>query len=165
MGNSNIFAKAASIDPIAQALHLPGATKYAQQEAQNANSTGAVGPYAGVTPTLAGANAGYAPGGPGSNPGYVPFKAQAPGGAFGFLQRAATAAGSTTPNPAGGVMTPSNPGQIQNQFATGSPTGMSSPYGSYTGNPYAQAASQAAMNPQVSSTGLFRQQQGVTRGF
>jgi hypothetical protein len=70
MGSNNFFSKLASNDPLAQALDLPGAHKYAQYEA-SANQPAATGPYAGVAPSLAGANAGYVAGGPGSNPNFV----------------------------------------------------------------------------------------------
>jgi hypothetical protein len=145
MGSSNIFAKAASIDPLAQALHLPGANKYAQQQAQNANSTGAVGPYAGVTPTLAGANAGYAPGGPGANSNYVPFQAKAPGGLFGAAQRISSAVGSTTPNPAGGQWT-------LNGGLTPVPSSTMGAGGVYTTAPAGSPGAQAGMNPYAAAT-------------
>jgi hypothetical protein len=145
MGSSNIFAKAASIDPLAQALHLPGANKYAQQQAQNANSTGAAGPYAGVTPTLAGANAGYAPGGPGANPDYVPFQAQRPGGVFGAAQRFSSAVGSTAPNPAGGQWT-------LNGGLTPAPSSTMGAGGVYATTPTGSPGAQAGMNPYVAAT-------------
>lgn len=153
MGNSNFFAKAASIDPLAQALHLPGSNKYAQQEAQDANSTGAAGPYAGVTPTLAGANAGYAPGGPGANSNYVPFQAKQPGGIFGTAQRFSSAVGDTTPSPdaalSGKVALPSTPGGIAQSYQTGQAAGVANPYTTAApGSPGAQAA----MNPYVTAT-------------
>lgn len=145
MGTGTFFSKVASIDPLAHALHLPGANKYAQQQAQDANSTGAVGPYAGVTPTLAGSNAGYAPGGPGSNPEYVPFSAKRPGGAFGFAQRFSSAVGDTTPSPdaalSGKLALPSSPGGIAQSYHTGQPAGVADPYApTAPGNPGAQAA-------------------------
>ena len=96
MGTGTFFSKVASMDPLANALHLPGADKYAQQQAsQNAGSSAANGgPYTGITPTLAGANAGYAPGGPGSNAGYTPW---APGSTGNFLQRAAQWSNNNSP--------------------------------------------------------------------
>lgn len=158
MGSSNFFAKFASVDPLAQALHLPGADKYRQQEAQNANSTGAVGPYAGVTPTLAGANAGYAPGGPGANSNYVPFQAKGPGGLFGFAQRFSSAVGDTTANPdtiaSGKVAMPGNPGQVANTFSTGVPTGAQNDYGAPA---YVAASQQANMQPPTAAR-LFNTQ-------
>lgn len=148
MGSSNFFAKFASIDPLAQALHLPGSDKYRQQQAQDANSTGAVGPYAGVTPTLAGANAGYAPGGPGANPNYVPFQAKTPGGLFGAAQRFSSAVGGTTPNPddvaAGKVATPDTPGQLASTYRTGTPVNQPN---TYVSSPYVAASQQANMQP------------------
>jgi len=103
MGTGTFFSKVASVDPLAQALHLPGADKYVQQQAsQNAGSSAANGgPYTDITPTLAGANAGYAPGGPGSNAGYTPWTPTQQGGLFGEAQRFASGAGSTIINPAG----------------------------------------------------------------
>jgi hypothetical protein len=79
MGNSNFFSKVASIDPLAQALDLPGAHKYAQAQAQDVQSN--VGPYAGQAPTLAAANVGYAPGttAQGATPGWNPINATASG--------------------------------------------------------------------------------------
>ncbi len=104
MSSDNYFAKLASIDPLAQALHLPGANKYSQYQASQDAGTSAAngGPYTGVTPTLAAANGGYAPGGPGANQ-WQPWTPSTPGGLFGFLQKGAASAGSTTPNPAGGT--------------------------------------------------------------
>lgn len=149
MGAGTFFSKVASVDPLAQAVHAPGANKYAQEQAQEANSTGAVGPYAGVTPTLAGANAGYAPGGPGSNSGYQPFTVHAPGGFFGTMQRAATLSGNVTPTVTSAGTAPTNP-----SLSTTQP-GMA--------NDYVAAAAgapnrQAGMNPQQSSAALFRGQ-------
>lgn len=165
MGSSNFFAKLASVDPLAQALHLPGSNKYAQQEAQDANSTGAVGPYAGVTPTLAGANSGYAPGGPGSNPNYVPFHAQAPGGLFGAAQRFSTAVGDTTPNPDTPTKPFGMPGQIVGSLQTGQPYGGASPYGAPA---YVAASQQANMQPpnanRVMNTQPIRPQPGNIYG-
>jgi hypothetical protein len=159
MGSSNFFAKFASIDPLAQALHLPGADKYRQQQMQDANSTGAVGPYAGVTPTLAGANSGYAPGGPGANSNYVPFQAKSPGGLFGFAQRFSSAVGNTTPNPdavaSGKVALPGTPGQVASTLRTGVPAGTQN---AYTPSPYVAASQQANMgqyNPGAAANTLF----------
>lgn len=152
MGSGTFFSKVASVDPLAQALHLPGSNKYAQQEAQDANSTGAVGPYAGVAPTLAGANAGYAPGGPGANANYQPFVAKQPGGIFGTAQRFSAAVGGTTPSPdtalSGKVALPSSPSGIAQSYQTGQPAGQSNPYvTAAAGNPNAQAG----MNPYVTA--------------
>lgn len=137
MGSDNFFAKIASIDPIAHVLHLPGANTAANAEAEAANNTGAVGPYAGDTATLAGANAGYAPGGPGSNSNYVPFTASQPGGIFGSLQRYATDAGNVTPTLTSGPKAPN-----------GVPGGGPNPYAvAPAGNPMNQAAMQAGTQP------------------
>lgn len=105
MSSDNYFAKFASIDPLAQALHLPGANKYVQSQAsQNAGTSAANGgPYTGITPTLAAANAGYAAGGPGSNTQWQQWAPSNPGGVMGFLQKGAASSGSTTPNPLGGT--------------------------------------------------------------
>lgn len=77
MGAGTFFSKVASDDPLAQGLDLPGAHKYQQQSvnAENQNPNAVTGPYAGMTPSLAGANAGYAPGGPGANANYQAFGA------------------------------------------------------------------------------------------
>lgn len=161
MGSNNFFSKLASVDPLAQALHLPGSTKYAQQEANDANSTGAVGPYAGTTPTLAAANGGYAPGGPGSNPDWRPFVAQRPGGAFGFLQRSAAVAGDTTPNPAdGNYLSGGTPSQLLTTARTGQGVGAgASPYGPGPAiNPYVAAVAAPAVAPNTANSmnALFR---------
>lgn len=95
MGSGTFFSKVASADPLAQALHLPGANKYAQQQAQQQAGASAYGPYTGAAPTLAGANAGYAAGGPGSTPGYTPWAPQQQSGFFGNMQRFASGTGST----------------------------------------------------------------------
>lgn len=174
MGSSNFFAKFASIDPLAQALHLPGANKYAQQEAENANNTSGMavsGPYAGETPTLAGANAGYAPGGPGSNSNYVPFKVSQPGGLFGGMQRISSAVGATTPSPdaalSGKVALPAGPGGVANAYQTGQGPNSANTYstaapgspGAQAGmNPYIAAAANANSNALKANTG------GMTRG-
>jgi hypothetical protein len=171
MGSSNFFAKFASIDPLAQALHLPGANKYAQQEAENANNTSGMavsGPYAGEAPTLAGANAGYAPGGPGSNSNYTPFKVQQPGGLFGGMQRISSAVGDTTPNLGNGQVTPASPSGIGQTLRTGQPAGTANPYitaapgspGAQAGmNPYISAAANANSNALKATTG------GMIRGY
>jgi hypothetical protein len=69
MGSNNFFSKLASYDPLAHALHLPGANNYENQQTRNAinTSTENPGPYTGVAPTLAASQAGYVPGGPGAN--------------------------------------------------------------------------------------------------
>lgn len=100
MGTGTFFSKVASVDPLAQALHLPGANKYAQQQASADAGTSAYGPYTGVAPTLAGANAGYAANGPGATPGYTPWAPTQQGGLFGNMQRFASGAGATSLNPA-----------------------------------------------------------------
>jgi hypothetical protein len=98
MGTGTFFSKVASMDPLANALHLPGADKYRQQQASaNAGSSAInAGPYQGVAPTLAGANAGYAAGGPGAQAGWRPFTPSAPGG---FFNRFASWSAQNTPNP------------------------------------------------------------------
>lgn len=69
MGANSFFSMLGAHDPLAQALHLPGAGKYAQSQNRAAiNNSNGTTPYGGVTPTLAAANAGYLPGGPGANP-------------------------------------------------------------------------------------------------
>ncbi len=132
MGNSNFFAKLASIDPLAQALHLPGAHKYAQAQAQRAagqtDTNG--GAYTGIDATLAGANAGYAPGGPGSTPGFVPTQPDRVGGLFGALQKGANLSGNLSA------------GVADNGMPT-APTGFS------TSNPYVQQTGVRNPNPQL----------------
>jgi len=102
MGSDNFFSKLASVDPLAQALDLPGAHKYAQSQAQDAagqtDTNG--GAYTGIQASLAGANAGYAPGGPGATPGFMPT--QPTGGAFtrgilGDMTQAANLSGNISP--------------------------------------------------------------------
>jgi hypothetical protein len=110
MGTGTFFSKVASVDPLAQALHLPGADKYAQQQASSNAGTSAYGPYTGVTPTLAGANAGYVAGGPGANANYTPWTPAQQGGLFGAAQRFASGAGATGFNPIG--RGPTQPGGI-----------------------------------------------------
>jgi hypothetical protein len=114
MGTGTFFSKIASVDPLAQALHLPGASKYAQlEQSQNAGTSAANGgPYSGATPTLASAAGGYVPGGVGANTAWAPWTPTRPGGLFGGAQRFSAAVGQTTPNPLGGNNTPSNLGQI-----------------------------------------------------
>lgn len=119
MGNSNFFSKFASIDPLAQALHLPGAHKYAQQQAQDrAGQTDTNGgAYTGIDASLAGANAGYAPGGPGSTPGFTPIQPSSGGGLFGALQKGSNLAGNSMPHiDANGI--PTAPGNLStnNQY-------------------------------------------------
>lgn len=120
MGTGTFFSKIASVDPLAHALHLPGANKYAQVEAtKDAGQSAANGQaYTGVAPTLAAANAGYAAGGPGSNADWHPWTPNAPGGIFGAAQRVSSAVGGTTPDPYDGRLTPQNPGQLVNTAQT-----------------------------------------------
>jgi len=128
MGGNNFFSKIASIDPIAQALNLPGAHSYANAQA-NAHLPGSNGPYTGVTPTLAGANAGYAPGGPGANPWQQPVPWHQ-GGLFGTLQGAASDVGGTSFG-------------AQPKFNTQSPS-QTGPVGQVGPDPYVTAARNAA---------------------
>jgi hypothetical protein len=137
VGSSNFFSKVASMDPLAQALDLPGAHKYAQQQAQDeAGKAGASGgPYTGVAPTLAAANAGYAPGGPGATQGWAQYVAHNPSN---FFQRAANVSGNVTPQPSfsGGSVVPTGASLAR-------PTaGVNNSYvqPSQTRNPYADAA-------------------------
>lgn len=143
MGSDNFFSKIASIDPLAQALNLPGAHKYAQAQAQDAagqtDTNG--GPYTGIAPTLAGANAGYAAGGPGATVGFRPTQPTEGGGVLGLFQRNANLSGNLTPQPwsSGGFrpLTPANPG-------AGFTNTNVQP--SQTGNPYVTAARGASQN-------------------
>lgn len=143
MGSTNFFSKLASVDPLAQALHLPGSNKYAQAEASQDAGTSAAngGPYSGKTATLAGANGNYAPGGPGSNEGWQQWAPTAPGGIFGAAQRISSAVGGTTPNPIGGSFFPNNPGQLKSTATTA--PGYTAPPGI---NPYVAAARTATAN-------------------
>jgi hypothetical protein len=140
------FEKVASVDPVAQALHLPGSTSYEnsqmQQQQQAAEANG-LGPYARVAPSLAGANAGYVQGGPGATPGWQPYQYQSQGGLLGKLQGIANT-GQIVPN-----------GTSSNTFgANAAPTAgaMNAQNGQYV-----QAAAQAAqpqqqqLRPQVSA--------------
>jgi hypothetical protein len=155
MGSDNFFSKLASIDPIAQALHLPGSNKYAQSEAERANSAPDPGPYNGIAPTLAGANAGYAPGGPGANPNYVPFSVQRPGGIFGGLQRIASSAGATSPNLGEGQVLPNSPTAPITTLRTGQQPGQPNLYQSpppIAPNPYVAAVANAGPKPVNTNT-------------
>jgi hypothetical protein len=148
MGSDNFFSKIASIDPLAQALDLPGAHKYAQSQAQDAagqtDTNG--GAYTGVNATLAGANAGYAPGGPGATPGFAPTQPTAGNALFGHLQGAANLVGNSMPYRAGSGIVPTAPGSVST----------ANPYvqQNTTQNPYAMAAGNTARQPQ-SSTGNY----------
>jgi hypothetical protein len=143
MGNSNFFAKAASIDPLAQALNLPGAHKYAQAQAQDVQTN--AGPYAGQTPTLAASKEGYTPGATnvGAAPGWTPNQNNGGWGLLGKFQGAANVSGNATPQPwSSGGLKP---------FTQANPTaGTSNPYvqGSATQNPYVTAARGAAQPTQ-----------------
>lgn len=141
MGSNNFFSKLASMDPLAQALNLPGAHKYAQQQARDeAGKAGASGgAYTGVDATLAGANAGYAPGGPGATVGWHQYQAHDPSN---FFQKAANVSGNATPQPwASGTLKPftqANPtAGTTNSFAQ-------QPQATPTINPYVAAARSAA---------------------
>jgi hypothetical protein len=135
VGSTNFFSKLASVDPLAQALNLPGAHKYAQAQAQDVQTN--AGPFAGKTPTLADANAGYAPGSAGAQVGWTPNQASAPGNSlFGFAQKASNLSGNLTPQPIVGN--------------SGIPTGASPARpGNMTQNPYVQGS--ATRNPYVTA--------------
>lgn len=153
MGSSSFFSKLASVDPLAQALHLPGATKavQAQQKANAGTSAANGGPYTGVTPTLAAAAGGYQPGGPGANAGWRPWAPSAPGGIMGGAQRFSAGVGQTTPNPAGGSWMPSAPNQVISTMTGGPSTA--------PGMGYVQAARQAqAQNQSTYGTGFGKAQ-------
>ncbi len=139
MGGNNFFSKIASIDPIAQALRLPGHDAYAKAQA-NAHLPGSNGPYTGVTPTLAAANAGYTPGGPGANPWQQP-QPWHQGGLLGALQGGASQFGNIMDVGGNTPLGPtSNPSFSAPNFSNASP--------SRTGavgqvNPYSAAAQKA----------------------
>lgn len=136
MGASNFFSKFASIDPLAQALNLPGAHKYAQQQAKDeAGKAGASGgAYTGVDATLAGSNAGYAPGGPGATVGWHQYAPHAQGGLFGAAQGVANLSGNATPQPW-------SSGQLK-PFTQANPT-------AGTTNPYVTASQGVPRNNQI----------------
>ena len=155
MGNSNFFAKLASIDPIAQMAHLPGAHKYVQQQARDeAGKAGASGgAYTGVDPTLAGANAGYVPRGPGATQGWSQYQPRGSGGLFGQLQKGANFFGNTAPSvDNSGKPIPGNLSSGDNQYVqpnvVRNPVAMPNPYG--VQNPWVTAARGATtqQNPQ-----------------
>lgn len=98
MGTTTFFSKLASYDPLAHAMHLPGASKYEAAQASNAAGQSGGGPYAGVAPTLAAANAGYQPGGVGANQDWKPFQMPNIGSSW---QNFAAKQGSTMPSPWG----------------------------------------------------------------
>jgi hypothetical protein len=110
----------ANDDPLAKTLNLPGSHTYANQQNQDIeNMSMGQGGYAGVAPTLAGANAGYAAGGPGSTFGQTnapvenAFMANAAGTANPYVTAAGKAVSSpwatapTTPPMAGAPASPS----------------------------------------------------------
>lgn len=149
MGSNNLFARAASIDPIAQALDLPGAHKYAQSQAQDVQTN--AGPYAGQTPTLGAALAGYVPGDTahGATAGWTPNQNTGGPGFMGSLQRGANFFGNQAPayGP-GGLAAPST--STGNNFVQNSQTANPNPAMANGGiNPYVTAARGAAQqNPQ-----------------
>lgn len=139
MGSTNFFSKLASVDPLAQALDLPGAHKYAQAQAQDVQTN--AGPYAGTTPTLADANAGYAPGSADAQQGWTPNQTTAPGNSlFGHLQNIANVSGNLGTQPLAGRYTPTPMQGTNNTYVQGS----------QTVNPYITAARGAAQ-PQGSN--------------
>jgi hypothetical protein len=151
MGSDNFFSKIASVDPLAQALNLPGAHKYAQSQAQDAagQTDANGGAYTGIAPTLAGANAGYAPGGPGATPGFTPTQ-PAPGafqqGILGAMTKGANLSGNVTPQVWG-------TGQLK-PFTQANPsagTNNSFVQPNTTQNPYVLAAARANQNAQGGS--------------
>ena len=135
MGSGTFFSKLLSMDPLAQALDLPGSHKYAQDQAEKDAESSAAngGPYTGVAASLAGANAGYAPGGPGSNPNWQPWT---PHVNTNFFQQAANLSGNLTPQPV--------------EKGGGLPTGASPAVGFSTQNSYVAPANA----PQSSATQL-----------
>jgi hypothetical protein len=141
VGSNNFFSKVASIDPLAQALNLPGAHKFAQSQAQDVQTN--AGPFAGKTPTLADANAGYAPGSAGATVGWTPNQATVPGNSlFGAAQRAANLSGNLSAQPTNGL-----PGSGRGGIGLPNPTaGTQNTYvqPTQTMNPYVTAARAAA---------------------
>lgn len=140
MSSDNFFAKIASVDPIAQALHLPGYNTDVKAQA-NAHLPASSGPYSGATPTLAGANAGYAPGGPGANAMWRQPQPWHQGGLFGALQGGASQFGNVMDVGGNTPLGPtSNPKLSLPNFSNASPA-QTGPVGNV--NPYAGAAQRA----------------------
>lgn len=136
MGSTNFFSKIASFDPLAQALDLPGAHKYAQAQAQDVQTN--AGPYAGTTPTLADANAGYAPGSADAQQGWTPNQStNSNRGFLGFLGKTANLSGNLGNQPIAGRMTPTPLQGTNNTYVQGS----------QTINPYVTAARGAVQQP------------------
>ncbi len=148
MGSDNFFSKVASVDPLAQALHLPGSNKYAQAVAQrNAGATDTNGgAYTGIAPTLAAANAGYVPGGPGAPAGWTQQNSgSSPGGLFGFGMRNAGTVGRASLDTLAATGDPGFTGLAAYGNTTPSYGGTTPVYGRTSGvspavNPYVQAA-------------------------
>jgi len=109
MGSNTFFSKLASFDPLAQALHLPGAGKYMQSQTSAAAGKSAdnAGPYAGVAPTLQASQAGYQPGGVGSNAGWKPFQMPTVGNGW---QHFAGSQGNISPGIVGPLVDKGAPG-------------------------------------------------------
>jgi len=144
----SFFTKLASVDPIAQALDLPGAHKQAQAQAQDAagqtDTNG--GAYTGINPTLAGANAGYAPGGPGATVGFAPTQPTPGNSLMNFFQKTANFAGN---NPGAlGMVSPYNKATTGGGFVPNFSTGNQAVPTSQTQNPYVTAARGATQQNQ-----------------
>jgi|SRR5579859_1158146 len=152
MSGNNFFSKIASIDPIAQALNLPGAHSYAQAQA-NAHLPGSNGPYTGVAPTLAGANAGYAPGGPGANPWQQPVPWHQ-GGLFGALQGGATQFGNVLDVGGNTPLGPTTNPQFKAPNLSNASPSQTGPVGQVGPDPYVTAARTAT---QGRAGGLYGQ--------
>jgi hypothetical protein len=152
MGSTNFFSKLASVDPLAQALDLPGAHKYAQAQAQDVQTN--PGPYAGQTPTLAAANAGYVPGSTaqGAQVGWTPNQMTTPGNAlFSALQRGANLSGNLSAQPTNVLPGSGRSGiGLPNQ---GAGTGNTYVQGSQTINPYVAAAQRSTVQPSTNTWG------------
>jgi hypothetical protein len=140
MGGNNFFSKIASVDPIAQALHLPGYNAYAKAQA-NAHLPGSNGPYSGIAPTLAGANAGYAPGGPGSNPMWRQPQPWHQGGLLGALQGGATQFGNVMDVGGNTPLLPTTNPQFKAPNLSNASPSQTGPVGQV--NPYSAAAQKA----------------------
>jgi hypothetical protein len=144
VGTGTFFSKIASVDPLAQALHLPGATKYAQlEQSQNAGGSAANGgPNTGVAPSLAGASSGYTTASPGANTQWTPWTPTRPGGLFGGAQRFSAAVGQTTPDPSTGRYIGANIGQVGSTATGGPSTAQGMGYVQATRNAMAQQQQQ-----------------------
>ena len=147
----SFFQRVASVDPIAQALHLPGSGAYAKAQLDKANQTQGTGPYTGVAPTLAASQQGYVPGGTGANAGWKPFELPSQGG--GFLQQAASMSGSVTPGMTSltNMSGPSTGNWSNASLGKPSATGVTGASGPFSTTPTSPQTSWSNVNPYVTA--------------